>query len=161
MKFLYHANCNDGSGAALAAWMRFGDEGHEYIPVQYGAPPPEIAKGESVCILDFSYSREVLREMAKTANSILVLDHHKTAQEALSEPFDKELNISTEFDMSKSGAVLTWEKFHPGKPLPELFAYLQDRDLWRFELDGTNVRAWNNLGLARRHQRGELWAIGF
>ena len=47
MKILYHANCNDGSGAALAAYMALGeatDTGDpiEYIPVQYGSEPPAV-----------------------------------------------------------------------------------------------------------------------
>ena len=137
MKFLYHANCNDGHGAALAAWMKFGDDGHEYIPVQYGDQPPNITPGDTVYILDFSYPREILKEMANVAKNIIVLDHHKTARDDLSAPFD-EHNILTVFNMDKSGAVLAWEMFHQDKPLPELFAYIQDRDLWRFDLDGTN-----------------------
>ena len=137
MKFLYHANCNDGTGAALAAWMAFGDDGHEYIPVQYGDQPPNISPGETVFILDFSYPREALREMADVAEDIIVLDHHKTARDDLSAAFD-EHNILAVFDMNKSGAVLAWERFHQDEPLPELFAYIQDRDLWRFDLEGTN-----------------------
>jgi oligoribonuclease NrnB/cAMP/cGMP phosphodiesterase (DHH superfamily) len=35
--------------------------------------------------------------------------------------------------MTKSGAVLAWEYFHPNLPVPELFKYVQDRDLWRWE----------------------------
>jgi uncharacterized protein len=58
----------------------------------------------------------------------LVLDHHKTAMNDLSG-----LTYAL-FDMSKSGAVLAWEHFFPGEEVPELFRYLQDRDLWKKEL---------------------------
>lgn len=79
MKILYHANCKDGAGAALAAWMKYGDEGHEYIPVQYGGEPPNV-DGEKVMILDFSYPRDILIAISKSAKSITLIDHHKTAQ---------------------------------------------------------------------------------
>src|SRR5207237_3014797 len=37
------------------------------------------------------------------------------------------------FDMERSGAVITWEHLHQSPP-PELLRYIQDRDLWRWEL---------------------------
>lgn len=47
------------------------------------------------------------------------------------------------FDMEKSGAMLSWEFFHPGVPAPRLIEHLQDRDLWRFQLSDTKrVQAW-------------------
>lgn len=143
MKCFYHANCNDGSGAALAVWMARGDEGNEYIPVQYGYAPPKIEEGDEVIIVDFSYSRAYLRAMAQRASSILVIDHHKTAQEQLAGVDDgKGCRIDTIFDMHKSGAVLAWEHFMPGAEEQLLFNAIQDRDLWKFEMDETrNIHA--------------------
>jgi oligoribonuclease NrnB/cAMP/cGMP phosphodiesterase (DHH superfamily) len=44
--------------------------------------------------------------------------------------------------MSKSGAVMAWEYFHKDKPVPALLKYIQDGDLWKFELEFTKeVRA--------------------
>ena len=37
--------------------------------------------------------------------------------------------------MNKSGAVLAWEFFHPGKEPPKFIRYIQDRDLWTWELE--------------------------
>ncbi len=146
MKILYHANCNDGSGAALAAWMLFGEttatgEPIDYIPVQYGSPAPNCA-AENVYILDFCYPRQTLIEMATHANLITVIDHHKTARDDLSEPFPEQYNglplceVRVTFDMRKSGAVLAWEHFNDSPP-PQLLQHIQDRDLWRFELPQT------------------------
>ena len=134
---LYHGNCPDGCGAALAAYLRLGDfagiDGKsfpvEYIPVSYGHPPPKIEKGSAVYIIDFSYPRDVLeRLLRETCSSLTVLDHHATAEA------DLRGMPGCVFDMSKSGAVLAWEHFHPGRPVPEFLLYLQDRDLWQFSL---------------------------
>src|SRR5690606_24668973 len=38
------------------------------------------------------------------------------------------------FDLECSGAMLAWEYFNPGEPVPDLIRYIQDRDLGRFEL---------------------------
>lgn len=84
-----------------------------------------------VFILDFSYPRDVLEELRSRVDTLVILDHHKTAKEAL-EGFEGAV-----FDMNKSGAVLAWEYFHPGVEVPQLLLHIQDRDLWQFRLQGT------------------------
>ena len=135
MKVLYHAGCDDGFGAAYAIWLKHGDQA-EYIPVQYGQPFPEVSYSETVYVVDFSYPRCILQEIADRCK-LVVLDHHKTAMEDLSDlPF-------AHFDMNKSGAVLAWEYFHPNEPIPLLLRYVQDYDLWTKELDHTEEnKAW-------------------
>lgn len=86
---LYHNHCPDGFCAAWVAHRQFGG-GADYIPVQYGQPPPDVA-GRDVFIVDFSYKRAVLLEMAEKANSVVVLDHHRTAEEDL-RPLCRELD---------------------------------------------------------------------
>lgn len=56
-----------------------------------------------------------------------MIDHHKTAHEDLAGlPF-------AEFDLEHSGAYLTWRHFF-GEPVPKFIRYLEERDLWRFNL---------------------------
>jgi oligoribonuclease NrnB/cAMP/cGMP phosphodiesterase (DHH superfamily) len=125
---LYHANCNDGSASALAAWMKLGDEGNSYIAVSHGKPPPPEVVGEDVLIVDFSYPRDILLNMK--AKSVLILDHHISAQKALSEPFPEHCNITVYFDMTRSGAMISWQHFFPDSEVPLLIKYVQDRDIW-------------------------------
>lgn len=131
---LYHANCPDGAGAALAyATAKTLDEVNatEFVPVNYKQPPPDIEAGAEVYILDFSYPRPVLEALHAKCTRLQVLDHHATAQEALAGlPY-------CEFDMNRSGAVMAYQHFHPGEQVPEFFLYLQDRDLWQWRLDGS------------------------
>ena len=37
--------------------------------------------------------------------------------------------------MNKSGARLAWEYWHPNETLPELLAYIEDKDLWLWRLE--------------------------
>lgn len=121
----YHSNCMDGSAAALIA--RGAYPGAEIVPVQYGDPSPEIKtyKGKRVIVVDFSWKRAQMEQMAEHASQILVLDHHKTAESELRGlPFCK-------FDMNKSGARMAWEEWLKGEP-PWWVLYIEDRDLWRW-----------------------------
>lgn len=128
---LYHANCTDGAGSALAAYIRLGDSA-EYIPVQYGDDVPIMEEGCIVYIVDFSYPKEILLALADYCSAVQVIDHHKTAKtelEGLEHP-----TMKIHFDMEQSGAVMTWKFFHPDRPVPLLLRHIQDRDLWIFDM---------------------------
>jgi hypothetical protein len=124
---LYHAFCADGFAAAWAAWRKLGGAA-SYLPVQHGAPPPPIPDGSKVYILDFSYSRAETEALRNRTSFLRVIDHHGTAEEEL-----RGLDCAI-FDNEKSGAVLSWEFFHPGAPVPEILRYVMDRDLWLHKL---------------------------
>lgn len=128
MIVIYHANCTDGFTAAWCAWLLYGDSA-EYVPAHYHDAPPDVTD-QDVLILDFSYPRRVLLEMRAVARSIRVLDHHRTAQAEL-----ENLDFC-DFDMARSGAGLAWDKLH-GEERPLLVDYVEDRDLWRWELAGS------------------------
>ncbi len=122
---LFHAECADGFGAAWALWRRFPSA--RYLPVKHGNPPPPALQGERIVIVDFSYNREQLEALSQAAASLLVLDHHITAEKALAGlPY-------AYFDQQKSGAVLAWEWAHE-RPVPWLLEYIQDKDLWTWAL---------------------------
>ena len=122
---LYHAECADGFGAAWAIWRRYPKA--EYRPVKHGEAPPANLAGHHIVMVDFSYNRTTLEAMAKDAASLVVLDHHITAEQALADlPY-------AYFDLNKSGAVLGWEWAHD-EPAPWLLRYIQDKDLWQWAL---------------------------
>lgn len=164
---IYHGNCADGFTAAWAVWRALGD-GVEFHPGVYGEAPPDVTRRD-VIMVDFSYKRPVLEQIAVQARSILILDHHKTAQADLAgfgtdmsgwrPPFGwnrHAMNVAQDtcegipdksqyviFDMDRSGAQIAWDFFHPDKPRPALVDYVADRDLWRFEKPRSReVAAW-------------------
>lgn len=128
---IYHGNCADGFGAAWTVRKALGEI--EFYGASYQEPPPDVT-GKDVVMVDFSYKRQVLLEMAEKAKSILILDHHKTAAEDL---IDLPANVIAKFDMNRSGAMLTWDHFFPDEAPPPLLLHIEDRDLWRFALQST------------------------
>ena len=124
---IYHAECSDGFGAAYSAWKCLGKKA-EYHAAKHGSSPPDVA-GKTVAILDFSYNNITIKNMIEEADGLIVIDHHKSAMIELHDI------SNTHFDMTKSGAMLAWEFFHPGKECPKFIQYIQDRDLWTWELE--------------------------
>ena len=123
---IYHADCTDGFGSAYSAWKLLGNRA-EYHACKHGQTPPDV-KDKVVVILDFSFDNKTTKKMIEDSKELLVIDHHKSAVVELHDI------SNTIFDMSKSGATLAWEFFHPGKEAPKFIQYITDRDLWKWEL---------------------------
>ena len=148
---VYHAGCWDGFCAAWVLRKVFPTA--EFHAAHYGTEAPDVA-GARVVIADFCYKRPVMRRIMSAAHSVVVLDHHKTAEaelagivdefvmrpDLIANPPGSELPLVV-FDMTKSGGRLAWEYICAGGlsswaniPAPWLVDYTEDRDLWRHAL---------------------------
>ena len=126
---IYHGSCPDGFGAALAAWLIFGDNA-DYVPVEHGQAPPDVT-GKSVFVMDFAFGLTDTVAMDAQAESLVILDHHETSMQRLC-GFRCRCGKAV-FDLEKSGARMAWEYFHPEKPVPALIAHIEDRDLFKWQ----------------------------
>jgi hypothetical protein len=154
---IYHGGCDDGFGAAYAVWKALG-EGVEFHAGVYQNPPPDVT-GRAVAIVDFSYKRPIMLDIIDKAHSVLVLDHHKTAEADLAGLDGPKASVI--FDMNRSGAAMAWNHFHPNHATPGLIAYIQDRDLWTKRLPGVDeftaalrsypqdFRVWDGLSVSQ------------
>lgn len=154
---IYHGHCVDGFTAAWAARRSIISNGGdaEFFGARYpiGDGDTELpdVTGRNVYMLDFCVSREQLLRLNDEAESLLVLDHHATHQEACD-------GLSfCQFDMDRSGAGMTWDHFHGVSRVeksrgfdgvlkldvkfsrPWLVDYVQDRDLWTWKLPDSKI----------------------
>jgi len=128
---IYHDHCADGFAAAwVVRRALLGDV--DFYPATYGSDPPDVT-GRDVFIVDFSYPRLVLLEMAAAAKSLTILDHHISAKHAI----EGLPNAITRFSLGLSGCMIAWKYFFPNETPPKLLQHIQDRDLWLFHLDAT------------------------
>lgn len=96
---VYHANCCDGFTAAYVfnnSQEAAGANCVQYIPKAYGESIEDLLtdhwKDWRLYILDFSFKREPLKQICKKFGWVVILDHHKTAQEDLENWEDKPEN---------------------------------------------------------------------
>lgn len=146
---IYHSPCLDGFAAAAVVYKYYQGE-VDLHPGVHGEPPPDVTDRE-VLIVDFSYKRPVLLEMAKQAKSITIFDHHASAERDL---IDLPENVRAVFDMNRSGGMMTWDELFPGERPPGVLEYVQDRDLWRFNLPQSKEV---NLALFSYPYNMDLW----
>jgi oligoribonuclease NrnB/cAMP/cGMP phosphodiesterase (DHH superfamily) len=144
---IYHNNCNDGFCAAWLLWRLFPDS--RFVPMDYGGDfMPYMYQGQDVIIADFSFKRDIMLELKRYANSLIVLDHHKTAEAEL-----QGLDFC-KFDTTKSGARLVYEKFFPGAGMNWFVDYTEDRDLWKWKLP---VSKEINAAISSYPREFEVW----
>ncbi len=128
---IYHGNCADGFSGAWVVRRALGNATEFHAGV-YQSPPPDVRK-RHVVLVDFSYKRPVMEKIVSEAQSVLVLDHHKTARDDL-------VNLTGAqviFDMERAGSKIAWDYYFPNEAPPPVLLHVEDRDLWRFALPKT------------------------
>ncbi len=127
---IYHKNCPDGFGAALVAWKKLGDTA-DYFAASHPSSPPKNLANKTIYMLDFCYREKEMKSILKSAASVTVIDHHISAKDAI--------KFSTKHILkyNHSGAVLAWKYFFPNKKIPKLLLHIEDKDIWKFALKGT------------------------
>jgi oligoribonuclease NrnB/cAMP/cGMP phosphodiesterase (DHH superfamily) len=130
---LYHGDCIDGFASAFSAMHYFKQKNKSkkqkkisYIPCQHQKPPPMI-DGRNVLICDFSFKYNILKDLIKNANKVLILDHHQSAEKDLKN-IPKENKV---FRMDHSGAYITWAYFFGEENVPLMIRYVEDNDIWK------------------------------
>lgn len=145
---IYHGGCDDGFGAAWAIWKRWPD--CEFVPGYYGKELPDVS-GRNVLFVDFSAPIDWIYAQSFRSRSMVIIDHHKTAQADLERlpAFDGTMigldaafkinwtqntpEVAAWFDMRRSGAIMAWLFAHPDQSPPAMLTFIQDRDLWLFD----------------------------
>src|SRR5258705_2229035 len=136
---IYHAGCPDGFGAAWAAWQAWGEDALYVARGHDDALSAADYAGDYVLFADIAPPAHAWKGLTEQVDQLVVLDHHVSARDryradpALAEAVEHN-GHHVVFDLAHSGAVLTWQHLHPGRPLPGLLAYIEDQDLWRWQL---------------------------
>lgn len=165
----YHGNCLDGVSAAYCHKQYSSttkDCEAKYIPmahneinipaIQQKLSNVDLLQVKKVYVLDFNLDKDCYNYLLNANNDIqiVVLDHHKTAKEAI-EKLDEEFagkNIQFYFNLKYSGAVLSYLYFSTqfGIPndesvldyvvktqVPIWIKMVHDRDLWQWKYKDT------------------------
>ncbi|CAG9461374.1 unnamed protein product [Pedinophyceae sp. YPF-701] len=138
----YHYPCPDGIFAALAAHVHFRDAGEpvRYFPLttykDASVADVGLSRDDTVYMLDFAGHPGFAQDLCAACARVVVLDHHKTALEALGDPASRPENMEVTFDMDRSGATIARDHFAPKVPetVAAMIRYIEDGDLWRWAL---------------------------
>jgi oligoribonuclease NrnB/cAMP/cGMP phosphodiesterase (DHH superfamily) len=157
---LYHAQCDDGFGAAWAVRHAFKSslnpmssfDGIDFLAVTHAGKVPDV-RGRMVLIVDFCFPAPVMDRMMAECDTMILLDHHKSSMLDMlewakplrhvivaSQNDGRLVSLTTSkakllFDMDRSGARMAWDHFHTDgvgdiEKTPKFIDYIMDQDLW-------------------------------
>lgn len=125
---IYHGGCPDGIAGAWSIKYHINSPDTTYHPGSFNKPAPDV-KDQNVLFVDFTYTKDVMLDIIKSAKTVRVLDHHKSAN------FIKEFNydnFSYVLDMYRSGAQIAWDEM-TDEERPWFIDDIADRDLWQWK----------------------------
>lgn len=135
---VYHGQCCDGFGAALSGYLLKKD-GIKFYEGRFSAKREDedliravtdlgLTEKVNMVIVDFSYAKHFMDRLNQMCNSLILLDHHISAQNELRDlPY-------CYFDQNRSGCTIAWEYFIGNTMYPRLLQMIEDRDLWRWQV---------------------------
>lgn len=167
---VYHKNCNDGVAAAwhMGEYLKSKYPDHDlvWLSADYGNDQKVMHEFSldtnhrhptNVFIVDFSLSGECLDKLTALSGDVVVLDHHETAINKLTEYYKtnpKPNDLRLVLDKTRSGVGLAVEYtrqvgFHEGLlrsgSATDLALAIEDYDLWKFNIaDSKAIATWVN-----------------
>lgn len=159
---IYHSPCVDGTAAAFIVQVYNQEHPCEFFGTKPGLDNYDFPNvtGKNVIILDISFPRETMIDLHSKAKYLLCLDHHKSAEDQLS---DLDFCI---FDMKRSGAQLAWDHLTPYVPAfdpkitrPDFIDFIGGRDLWDFSKPGTEEFCTGLFEISRGYDREKMFAL--
>lgn len=158
----FHHNDLDGqcAGAIVRKYIQenFPDTKQRYVEVDFALPfdLPKIVANESIYVVDYHFSPEIMREMVKFTSNIFVFDHHKTSEEVVAQ-YPKEVKLYCDFGSKFSGCELVWNYLFPNKQMPSAVTLIGDRDAWKW-VYGKQTASFNTGMMLYAHQpQDPIW----
>ncbi|ESQ30083.1 hypothetical protein EUTSA_v10011996mg [Eutrema salsugineum] len=155
MAVLYHYPCHDGVFAALAAHLYFSANSIPslffpntvYSPITTSQLP--LQEISHLFLLDFTGPPGFVHQVSPKVDSVVILDHHKTAIESLGDVSLTCKNVTKVLDIGRSGATIAFDYFtqklmeesrgncremNDFKRMRRVFEYIEDADIWKWKL---------------------------
>lgn len=155
---LTHKNCMDGFGAAWVLYYYYYLQENrnikyslKYIFVEPSHPEDAIQEFKNYtekfgCFkaysFDIGFHYQHFQELINIFSDIKILDHHISSYNDILKNFNNNISLLPKnyfFDNDKSGSILAWEYFYPDLEPPKLLKYIEDRDLWKFQLKDSRL----------------------
>lgn len=138
----YHAPCQDGLASAYVANEYAGDYALTFKLISFTLGARELAcsieelRERVVLFIDCAPSNDQMSALIDAKTRVQILDHHVSNMERVKMFLITHTTplINAHFDMNLSGVGLAWNYFFAPRELPNAFAMIQDRDLWRFAI---------------------------
>jgi len=131
----FHNDDNDGWASSAVVKMKYPQA--EFYGYNYEPDLPLVEGYDKVFMVDCSTTLDNIKYLQKHNKQFILIDHHARKVKALYESGIK-IEGLRDMNLRYCGCVLTWKYIYPEDEIPELLLYVQDMDLWKWELEFTD-----------------------
>jgi len=132
----------DGIAAAITVARHYTGKSIAYHPaIRYQGPNmDDIGPNTIVFIVDFCYKKKFMEPLCKTAEQVIVLDHHGESTDNDLEGFSAD-NLTVVNDNKHAACVVAWSfmNFEDANNAPSILQFIQDMDLWTWKLPNSKI----------------------
>jgi oligoribonuclease NrnB/cAMP/cGMP phosphodiesterase (DHH superfamily) len=82
-----------------------------------------------VYIIDLGFTEPVLKEIKEKNKKVIVIDHHESVFN-----FTKKIADEYYYSDKEAACIVAWKYFFPKQKIPKLLKYVDDIDLWKFNI---------------------------
>lgn len=152
MKCYYH-NDLDGRCAAFLVYNKFSFV--ELISMDYSKNPnlKDILKNETIYIVDYHFTDEIMEKLLKITKNIIWIDHHKTIMD---NKYNTE-KIKGIRSIEKSGCELVWDYLYWKEIIPFFVELIGDYDTWKFEYKKKTEAFHEGMMLYNTDPKSNVW----
>lgn len=126
-----------------------------FIEMGYGKPCPldKILPTETVVIVDYAFTPDVMSQIVDRAARVVWCDHHATAK-----AYGYDVSGFCDFsDKGLSGCECTWRYFFPDRNIPDTVQLLGDYDAWRLQQQPVCFEYYEGLKLFSTSPESVTW----
>lgn len=134
---IYRKDHLDGFAAAWVIGKALGFDKVKFYPLRYNDPIPVSFYKRHIFIVGFSFCPRSVLSMTREARKVILFNTNEQTDNEWLEIEKLPPNLEYNYAPNKSNVMLAWEYFNVDEDPPALFAFIQDRELWSFELSCT------------------------
>jgi len=134
----FHSDDLDGwSSSAIVSKKHQNDE-IEFYGYNYEDEIKLVTGYDIVYMVDCSTTSENMKFLIENNKKFIWIDHHaQKIWQVIEEIKDPILGLRDKGNIH-SACVLTWKYLYPKKPVPTILKYIEDVDLWKWEMKDTD-----------------------
>jgi hypothetical protein len=163
MLVIHHNDPDGRCAAAIVHRVVKPDDGtgqYDFVELNYHNNEfRQILPGEAVYIVDYSFPVEVMDEILKVTENVVLIDHHKSTKERIEKYdgcFEHFCDFGEEGD-PESGCSLAWTYFFEHEKVPPAVALIQDYDTWTHGFSPASTYFTIALNLFDCHPESTIW----
>lgn len=134
----FHSDDLDGWSSSAIVSKKHKDDEIEFYGYNYEDEIKLVKGYDIVYMVDCSTTSENMKFLMDNNKKFIWIDHHAKKIWQVIDEINHDIPGLRDKDNKRAACVLTWKYLFPGKSTPTILKYIEDVDLWKWEMKDTD-----------------------